>query len=380
MDPLLTIDDLGSYSSVTRTPNNGWVVPARITKVGVFRYLIGGETVRVLRLPEDVFADESLASLARCPVTVYHPSEREVTTKNYCRVNKGQVESPEVVANQYVTAKLVIQDEETGARLDPKTGDLKEVSAGYRALFALKPGATRADKPEDQDPRDFLSGVDKTYGPYDRRHQKILYNHVSIGPKGWGRAGGDVGITLDGDYLRVMDPMFNDDAATPVTPPTNPTTVVVDMSAFVSKAEYDKVSAERDILKGQVGKLTTDNAQLMTDSAPVNLDKRVAARSALIVSAKTLAPELVTDGLSDLAVRTGALSVFNPKMDLKDKSSDYVNAAFDFAIDSRKDVVASHASAAGVLAPKVTDSAPDPLSAAQTASFKAVLSKTSPAA
>lgn len=367
MDSLLTIDDLGSYAAVTRTSSGGWVVPARITRVGIFRYLINGEPVRVLRLPEDIFADESLASLARCPITVYHPSEREVTPDNYCRVNKGYLESPEVVANTYVSAKLVVQDAETGARLDPITGDLKDISAGYRALFALKPGAVRAETPDKQDPKDFLSGVDKNYGPYDRRHVSIRYNHVSIGPKGWGRAGGDVGVTLDGDYIRVMESLFNDDGAAPVTP-VAPSTVVVDMSQFVSKSEFDKLSAERDVLKTQVGKLTTDNAQLVTDSSPVELDKRVAARSSLITAAKTLAPDLVTDGLSDFAVRTGALGAFDSSIVLAGKSPDYVQAAFDFAVGSRKTVVASHEKAKDVLGAKTTDSAADPLVAAQTAS------------
>ena len=57
--------------------DTGWLrAPARITRTGVFDYMLADGTLRrELRRPEDVFHPESIASLQMVPVTLGHPRE-----------------------------------------------------------------------------------------------------------------------------------------------------------------------------------------------------------------------------------------------------------------------------------------------------------------
>lgn len=345
MDPLI-IDELGSYSGVERTSSGGWSVPATLTRTGLFKYVENGKPITVLRPKEEVFSDASLESLALCPVTVFHPAEREVTPKNYRRVVTGLVGKPTVLADKYVAARLRIEDEETGNKIDNK--ELCEVSCGYRADYARNPDGS------------FVSG---TYNGehYDRMQINIRYNHVSLGPKGWGRAGSDVGIKLDGSdtaYVSGMDnvsanQLVNDEADAPPAPPAP----VVDSAAASLRAELDKVTAERDLLKATLA------APKPAPAAPVIDQAAVAARAALIADAKVLAPTLACDSLTDAEIRTLALA---PTLKVDGKSEAYINAAFDMAVAQRKVVLDSHTNVrAAVLAPVVD--AKDPVAEAQAA-------------
>lgn len=338
----LIIDELGAYPGVERTSSGGWIVPATLTRTGLFTYIEDGKTIKVLRPKEEVFHPESLASLEHCPVTVYHPAEREVTPSNYRRVVTGTVGRTTVLGDKYVASRLRIEDEDTGAKIDNKT--LCEISCGYRAEYARNADGS------------FVTG---TYNgeKYDRMQVNIRYNHVSLGPKGWGRAGSDVGIKLDGVdyYVSGMDNVrashtFVDDAAAPVETPV----VTTDS---VPRAEFDKLQAQFDMLALQVA----------ARPAPVAVvdEAAVAARAALVAEAKVLAPTLNCDALTDEGVRLEALKGV-PGVKLEGKSAAYVSAAFDLAVAQRRTVIDSHAQVAAVVRTSVvqTDATPDPLTKA----------------
>src|SRR5450432_3142217 len=140
--------DRGDLNTVERTPSGGYVVSAIVSKCGVFTYYDNGRPVRVLRSPERVFSAESLASLARCPVTVGHPSEGSglVNGENYKQLAVGWLESPTRMGDK-ISARLVIQDAKAGERVLSRL--LCEVSCGY---VSTKEGP---------------AGVHPLYGPYD---------------------------------------------------------------------------------------------------------------------------------------------------------------------------------------------------------------------
>ena len=66
-------------SPAETTPEGFLVARAAVTSVGVFTYREDGTTRRELRLPEEVFAQESLDSLKCKPLTLYHPDVKTVT-------------------------------------------------------------------------------------------------------------------------------------------------------------------------------------------------------------------------------------------------------------------------------------------------------------
>jgi uncharacterized protein len=343
---LLCIDELGEHAGVTRTPSGGWVVPALIGRIGIYNYVIDGKTIRVLRTEDEVFHPESLASLARCPVTVYHPGEDEVTPENYRRVNVGWAEAP-TREGRYIKAALIVQDAQTGDRID--SGDLSETSAGYHMDFAVN------------DDGSFVSGVDKVFGPYDRKHTNIRYNHVAIGPKGWGRAGTTIQLDGGARYLRSMSNLVLDAADVVETPAVVP---VVDAAQWAPRADLDRANARADVLQAQLDALRAEPAVKTVDSAAV------AARAALVTDAKSLGFD-VTPEMTDEQVRSGAVKASGLVVD--GKSADYITCAFDMQVAARKVVVDSHAHAAQVVVSVSSDvvtDANDPLLAAQAASNK----------
>lgn len=337
----LIVDELGSHAGVERTSSGGWIVPATLTRTGLFKYVEGGKSITVLRPKEEVFHPESVASLEHCPVTVFHPAEREVTPKNYRRVVRGTVGRTTVLKNKYLASRLRIEDEDTGEKIDSK--ELCEISCGYRAEYALNTDGS------------FVTG-EYEGKPYDRMQINIRYNHVSLGPKGWGRAGSDVGIKLDGvdAYVSGMDNVlasqtFNDEAApVPVPAPV----VTIDS---IPRAEFDKLQAKFDMLALQFAARPAPAPVVTIDAAAV------AARVALVADAKVLAPTLVVDTLSDENVRLFALK--EAGVNVTGKSTAYVDAAFDLAVAQRKTVIDSHQAVAGVTrtAAVVVDETPDPL-------------------
>ena len=110
------------------------------------------ETVLVYRLPEDVFAPETVASFEGKPVTVGHP-EGFVTPDNWKELTCGHaqnVRQGEGEASDLLLADLLITDQEAIFLIAPKQGGkpedkpLREVSCGYDAEYEeMAPGVGR---------------------------------------------------------------------------------------------------------------------------------------------------------------------------------------------------------------------------------------------
>ena len=160
-----------------RTDEGFLRVPARITRTGILEYHRGGRVVRELRRPEQVFAPESVASLAGVPVTVGHPGDRVVTARNVNAHAVGFV-GPDVAAtdNRYLEATLTIWRQDAVA--DVEAGKLTEISAGYRPL-------------------QFGPGGEYGGQKYDLEQQEIRYNHAAMLPSGHARGGSELAIRLD---------------------------------------------------------------------------------------------------------------------------------------------------------------------------------------
>jgi hypothetical protein len=181
--------DVGRLDRAKRTGAGGARVPASVSRTGVQSYTDElGRVVREYRPPEEVFAPESLATLASVPITVGHPPGG-VTPSNYRQVSVGHVsDAPSGRssdgAHEWIDVVGIISEAETLRRIDlpPDHKDaLVEVSMGYAAEVVAEAGVSPAGE------------------HYDARQTKIRFNHKALLPRGHARAGTGARLRLDGN-------------------------------------------------------------------------------------------------------------------------------------------------------------------------------------
>jgi HK97 family phage prohead protease len=169
-------DFLGSVGKFQRTHVGGIRVPARLTRIGVLEYRKPDGTIRrELRLPEEVFNSDSLATLNGAPVTDLAHHRGLLDVANWREATLGTAIEIRKDGN-FVAADLLIN--EPGAIAEVENGRLHDISCGYRCRLEQTPGVWNGER-------------------YDAIQRDIRYNHVAVLPRGRGRAGADVSLRLD---------------------------------------------------------------------------------------------------------------------------------------------------------------------------------------
>jgi hypothetical protein len=167
--------DAGRLGKIERTPQGGARIPAALTRTGVLNYLnADGSTRRELRPPEEVFRQDSLATLRSATVTEGHAAW--ITPENYQTHTRGHVAENVREDGSLVAAELIVQSSDSLKRID--TRELTELSAGYTCDFDPTPGEWQGQR-------------------YDGVQRNIKYNHVALLAPGAGRAGRECGLRLD---------------------------------------------------------------------------------------------------------------------------------------------------------------------------------------
>ena len=288
-------------------------VPGKAARTGIQEYLASelrlkdrapNDIIRVYRPAEEVFNDESLQSYLGADVTNNHPPTL-VNASTYRNTSVGVVTSVGRQDGDFVIVDMVIKDKDAIKAVE--TGKC-ELSAGYTAVYDDTPGTT----PEGE--------------PYDFRQTQIKINHVAI-----------VDRARAGAMARIFDNMEKK----PMYQITTDTGVKVDVAdaavvdAFkrleqrVSDAEAAKetVQAQLDAAMEQVADLTTK----CSDEA---LKARVEAIARVTTSARKVAgDEFTCDSMDPVAIKRAALAVKRPSVDWAEKSTAYVEAAFDMAVE-----------------------------------------------
>jgi hypothetical protein len=289
-------------SDVKRTPQGGIVVPAYVTRIGVFDY---GDGVLELRHPEDVFDAESLATLQGAPVVLGHPDV--ITSENWRQYTVGHLADDVRADGIYVAANARIQDAAIAdAALDKV---LREFSCGYECDHEAVSGEYEGQ-------------------PYNRRQRNIRYNHVGIGGNDWGRAGPEVRVRVDGQTYPERDMAENQTpaAAAPETVP---------------KSDFERLAGENAALKARI-------ASLETETTPEKIDSRVKARVELIEGArKVLGEDAKFDGKSDAEIRKDVAAKAYPDVKLDGKSDDFVAGLFASAVSGNQSKALEQAANAG---------------------------------
>lgn len=293
--------------------------PAHVTSVGVFRYVDESGSEHYEYRPEaEVFAPESLATLANAVVTDLHPPV-PVTTRNWAQYAKGHVDKEVKPAGKFVGTELVIQDDALIAMVE--SGERSEISCGYTAQLVDQSGEFEGQK-------------------YTKVQTRIRYNHVALGPSGWGRQGPEVAIRVDskGDEVltqevKSMITIKIDGVDFPLGSDAEKTAAKLAFERWLAaRLDADKTAvAERETLAGKVAAL--EKALESAKVEATKIDQKVSERLALIEAArKVLGSDYVSDGKTDREVRLAALAKAHNGADYSQRSDDFIAGAFDLAV------------------------------------------------
>lgn len=94
-----------------------------------------------------------------------------------------------------------------------------------------------------------------------------------------------------------------------------------------TKAEHDKAMAAKDADLAKKDAEIEDLKKKVIDGAA--LDKLVADRATLVTTAKAIAKDVKTEGLSDADIRKAVVAAALPDLNLADKSPEYIAVRFD---------------------------------------------------
>jgi hypothetical protein len=331
--------DLGSFGALETSPSGGLIVPAYLTRVGIFLYRnADGSTRRELRSDSEVFSTEAIASLRGAPLTELHPDD-PVTPQNWQTLSIGHVGDDVKRVDGFVASRLYVQDAAAIGKVTRK--DLRELSCGYECALQRAAGTWCGE-------------------PYDVLQRRIRYNHVALGPSNWGRAGNDVRIRVDS-----ADRVYSFGALAPANKEETKVKKITIKRADGSEITFDKGSDEhiryhKDRADSAVAAAETATARADTaeanakaektraDAAEAKLqgsltldqvDAAVDSRVALLEKARSVigsefkADSTGADGKtvrkSDRQIREEVIAKVRPELKLDGKSDEYVATCFD---------------------------------------------------
>jgi hypothetical protein len=244
-------------------------VDGRIARIGVQEYRDGsGGMRRELRLPEEVFDAESLASFNLLPVTNQHPPML-LNADNARQYAVGALGDIRIDENEWIVGTLLIHDKEAIAAVE---GGRSQLSNGYSCELDESPGEWNGQH-------------------YDSIQRKIRGNHCALVDAA--RAGPKARLRLD--------------ASDAVTGEPSESPIVEDVKAepVVSKTQEPSDMSHTLRIDGQEFSVTDANAQVAFDRAIANAMKKSEDEIANQRSRADSAQRLLTDVQKNLSTVTG---------------------------------------------------------------------------
>lgn len=327
---------LDAQSKVVFTEEGYMIVPATLTRTGVFDY--PERNRKELRPPDEVFDKASMDSMAGKSVTLFHPSEM-VNPKNVRDLEIGQVIGPAQKSGDFLTAPMIIKDKDTidflqNARV--RKEDVK-VSCGYWSEDDPTPGDFNGEK-------------------YDVIQRRIRYNHVAIGVNN-PRAGGSARLALDnknnkgGSKMKLNLKAVKFDGYIDL-PAVSIETEKADEITAALTARTDALDAAIVKMQATIGeqKAKLDAAQAKLDAGAEKekaLEKTIgelkdingAHVKAMVATRKSLDETAEAAGvkIDNLDVKAAQVAIIEKTFDGKKmdgKSDDYIAAMYDSAVET----------------------------------------------
>lgn len=325
--------DAVTLDGAVNVTDRGLVAVAKAARTGVQEYL-GSEVgrpdlavVRVYRPADEVFADAALASFSHAPITLDHPTEM-VTTANWDSYAVGEVSTAAEIDRKWVSLPLIVK---SSVAIDAVRSGKRQLSAGYSCRI------------------DWTAGTSDDGEAYDAVQRNIVINHLAIvdaaraGPeariaddkKVWGASpilpGGSPASTMDNkeNLMSTVNVVLGDKAVAVVAADAP---AVEAFKADAAKKLADAQASHDAAIDAKDAELAAKDAEIDALKSKVlegaALDAAVAARGDLIATAKSIAPNVKTDGIADADIRKAV--VIDKRGDaVKDKSQAYFDAAFD---------------------------------------------------
>jgi len=314
------------------TEGNYLIAFSRVARAGVQHYRgaevgVTQDTVALYRPPEEVFAVDSVSSYVGKPITLDHPWPA-VDSKNWSQFAKGYIGEGVLREGRYLRIPLAVMD---AAAIERVEGGKDKLSAGYDMAI------------------DWTAGEDPETGErYDGIMRKIRINHVAI-----------VDAARAGATCRIGDEVI----AHPIALPNKPekktmekTTVydlngvtidsleraveelrkrdatIADINAKLSARDGDlaKRDLEIDALKKAVADAKLSDAAI---SELVKSRSRLMSDARLIIGDKA-ADELKIEDMAEADARKAVVHAAKGEGYVKDKTPEYITAAFSFLADS----------------------------------------------
>lgn len=344
--------DRAPIGAVKRTKEGYLVATARVARTGVQHYLASelgdvaikagfkpDDIVRVNRPEAEVFSSDSLNTITRLPVTVDHPAE-EVTADNWSSLAVGDVGDAYTKDGEWVVVNPMLKD---SRGIDAANSTHKEISMGYRA--------------------EIVASNDKSIADFDQRN--IRYNHLALVERG--RAGSDARIGDSWGATPVDDKGFIEPqpGGKPITQSSKgghnmsdalKTVVLGDKAVKVpaedvaaieqfktdsakaladAESKHEKTLADKDAELAKLqAKLDDAESKILSDA---DIDKRVSDRADLVALAKSIAPNIKTQGVSDADIRKAVVTTKLGDAVIEGKSEAYIDARFDILADEAKE-------------------------------------------
>lgn len=322
-------------------PNGFLSFMANLARTGIFSYqkIDPDGTVHIikqLRLPDEVFATETMASLAGLPITNNHPSEL-LSPENASDFIVGMAsDNPKRVfaptqgdSEEYVQQRLTIFDEHTQSLIRSKTKT--QLSLGYSCELDFTPGVYKGEN-------------------YDAIQRNIRVNHGSLVERA--RGGPNCKVLMDGlETVVNVDGLSTDDID---IKPSKELDVIIkfkgkeydeksiltlldalqleigtggDLSAGKQK-EIDKLTALCDDMKSQI-KVQKD--------ADDGEDFRTAVKERVALESKgaSVLGDVNLDSMSDMEIKVKVVEKLRPTTNMDGKSEDYINARFEICLEDK---------------------------------------------
>ncbi len=312
--------DGASLASPQRMPN-GWIrVDGFLTRTGIFTYRNpDGSERRELRLPEEVFKADALASFGLVPFTDDHPAGLLDAT-NTSQYIKGAVGEGVRQEGDYVRAPILVMDQATITKM--QAGKV-QLSCGYVCELDFTPGTYQGQR-------------------YDAIQRGIVGNHVALVDTG--RAG-DARVRMDASVMVADTPAEpNQSVVVRCNSMSETKKITLDSVEFEvsdsaaqafakhDAAQTEALNAERARADALTLELAKSTEALKVASDPAILSTAVEKRVALEVEARK---HLGTEARLDASERGVWLAVI-AKLDgetIADTEHDaYVKGRFDAAI------------------------------------------------
>jgi len=308
-------DVAGRCDQVETTPQGGLRVPAVPTRSGIFPYTDDRGVTRLeYRPPEEVFARDSLDTLRAAPVTDLHPAQR-VDATNWRSLAVGHVDGMIIQDGHDVSATLVIQDAVMVAKV--QAGERHDLSCGYVCDLEMSPGQTTTGE------------------RYDAIQRRIRYNHVALGPKGWGRQGPESSLRLDsGDAIqteRNVEKETIDGIEYVVGSPEHVKALRQDRDKAKGRADAAEAKAKAPVVIPPPPPAATIDPKVVHKMAQERADllvmcHQVAASKGVKYDAKA------AEGASSEAIMAELIGMIDPNFDVTGKTPEYLAGALTMMV------------------------------------------------